>query len=178
MSARRILALLVLLAAVAATSRPSAQGQASTQVPKGQLPDLGRPTQSTDKQPLFDFDTYFIGTKWKFEWDVPEGPLGPEGTVSGTITYKRVADRFYEADTVATGAWGPFTVHEVITYDKEYKSASRHVTDSRGFSYMQVARVGGDLGGYYSFYWEGAPFTFKGQTFRLKTDMRLFSPAQ
>ena len=48
------------------------------QVPKGQMPTLGRPTESTDQVPLFDFETYFVG-KWTFEWNMPETPLGPAG---------------------------------------------------------------------------------------------------
>ena len=56
---------------------------AAQQVPKGQMPTLGRPTEGTDQVPLFDFDTYFLG-KWTFEWSMPESPLGPAGPYSGT----------------------------------------------------------------------------------------------
>ena len=56
---------------------------AAQQVPKGAMPTLGRPTETTDKVPLFDFDTYFVG-KWTFEWSMPESPLGPAGPYSGT----------------------------------------------------------------------------------------------
>ena len=52
------------------------------QVPKGQMPTLGRPTESNDKVPLFDFDAYFLG-KWTFEWSMPESPLGPAGPYTG-----------------------------------------------------------------------------------------------
>ena len=58
---------------------------AAQQVPKGQMPVLGRPTQGTDEVPLFDFDTYFLG-KWTFEWSMPESALGPAGPYSGTTT--------------------------------------------------------------------------------------------
>ena len=30
-------------------------------VPKGQMPTLGRPTDTTDAVPLLDFDEYFLG---------------------------------------------------------------------------------------------------------------------
>jgi hypothetical protein len=50
------------------------------------------------------------------------------------------------------------------------------VTDSRGFTYFQIAPVGGDLGGVYSMYYESAPFTFKGKTIRLKNAIRIMSP--
>src|SRR5262245_53546570 len=42
----------------------------SQQLPKSQLPDLGRTTKEGDELPLFNFDEYFTG-KWNFEWDVP-----------------------------------------------------------------------------------------------------------
>ena len=61
---------------------------AAQQVPKGQMPTLGRPTEGTDTVPLFDFDTYFLG-KWTFEWSMPETPLGPAGPYSGTTIVSR-----------------------------------------------------------------------------------------
>src|SRR4051794_6974603 len=42
------------------------------QLPKSQIPDLGRPTKVTDEVPLFNFEEYFVG-KWTFEWETPEG---------------------------------------------------------------------------------------------------------
>ncbi len=52
------------------------------QVPKGQMPILGRATESTDKVPLFDFDAYFLG-KWTFEWSMPETSARTGGPVHG-----------------------------------------------------------------------------------------------
>ena len=49
-------------------------------------------------------------------------------------------------------------------------------TDSRGYSYQQIAPVGGDLGGYFNLYYDGAPFTLKGKTIRIKNALRLTSP--
>ena len=147
----------------------------SQQLPKSQLPDLGRTTKEGDELPLFNFQEYFNG-KWNFEWDVPEGPLGAEGQITGTTVYKALDPRFYEAETEAKGPDGPFKIKEVIAYHRENKTLSRYVTDSRGFSYMQIGRIGGDLGGYYNIYYEGSPFTFKGQTIRVKSTMRLLAP--
>jgi hypothetical protein len=149
--------------------------QDKPQLPKSQLPDLGRPTKITDEQPLFNFDDYFLG-KWTFEWEVPEGVLGPAGTIKGSIVYKRVDGPFFEAATTATGPAGPFTIKETIAYRKDGKTAARWMTDSRGFAYQQIASVGGDLGGYYNLYYEGSPFTHKGKTVRIKNALRLTSP--
>jgi hypothetical protein len=146
-----------------------------TPLPKGQMPDLGRPTKSEDTLPDFNFDEYFPG-KWTFEWDVPEGPLGPSGRITGTTIYKPVDGRFYEASTEATGPGGAFKFRELIAYHKENKALSRYVTDSRGFSFLQIGTIGGDLGGYYNIYFESSPFTHGGKTLRIRHAMRLLSP--
>ena len=101
------------------------------QVPKGQMPTLGRPTQSDDQVPLLDFDAYFVG-KWTFEWSMPETALAPAGDYTGTTVYTKVDGRFYEAVTEGQGPAGPFTVRELIAYHRENKTVARQVTDSRG----------------------------------------------
>ena len=166
---------LVFAAAAALLALTSLSAQQQPNQPRGQMPALGRPTQSDDPVPLFDFDAYFIGT-WTFEWVVPESPLGPAGDLAGTTTYKLVDGRFYEADTQAKGPAGRFTVRERIAYHKENKTVARHVTDSRGFAYMQIAPVGGDLGGFYNINYESEPFLFKGHTIRVRDSLRLVSP--
>ncbi|OLB61263.1 MAG: hypothetical protein AUI11_10400 [Acidobacteria bacterium 13_2_20CM_2_66_4] len=162
-------------AAVALASTLAAQQQDKPQLPKSQIPDLGRPTKVTDEQPLFSFEEYFPG-KWNFEWDVPEGVLGPSGTVKGSIVYKKIEGPFFDATTTATAPSGALTITELIAYRREGKTASRYITDSRGFSYQQIAPVGGDLGGYFNLYYEGSPFAYKGRTVRIKNALRLTSP--
>jgi hypothetical protein len=153
----------------------SAMPIAAQQVPKGQMPVLGRPTEGTDTVPLFDFDTYFLG-KWTFEWSMPESPLGPAGPYSGTTVISKVDGRFYEAVTEGEGPSGPFKARELIAYHKENKVIARQVTDSRGFSYMQFGPVGGDLGGIYNIHFDSAPFTVNGKSVRLRNELRLLSP--
>src|SRR5262245_23932927 len=99
--------------AVLITTALAAQTPPQAPLPKGQMPDLGRPTKSDDALPPFNFDEYFPG-KWTFEWDVPEGPLGPAGRITGTTVYKPVDGRFYEANTEATGPGGAFKLRESI----------------------------------------------------------------
>ena len=149
---------------------------AQSPLPKGQMPELGRPTKVGDELPLFNFDEYFPG-KWTFEWDMPEGPLGESGHLTGTTVYKVIdAGKFYQADTEATGPGGAFKVHELIAYQKDGKALSRYVTDSRGFSYLQLATVGGDLGGIYNIFYDSSPFTYNGKTVRIKHTLRTLSP--
>jgi hypothetical protein len=162
---------LMLSAAPAAAQQPAAQPQ----TPRSQMPDLGRPTKSSDTLPLFNFEGYFLG-KWTFEWDVPDSALGPAGTITGTTTYTRIDDTFYLATTEATGPAGPITIKETFGYKKDNKAIARQVADSRGFAFTQVGTVGGDLGGYYNIYLESSPFVRGGQTIRIKHAMRLLSP--
>ena len=77
------------------------------------MPDLGRPTKNDDAIPLFDFDAYFLGA-WTFEWDMPEGPLGPAGRLEGTTVYTALGGGVYQAVTDATGPAGKVTIKEVI----------------------------------------------------------------
>jgi hypothetical protein len=170
-SARFFLSIAIAACAAAAL----AAQQDKPQLPKSQVPDLGRPTRVTDEQPTFNFAEYFVG-RWTFEWDVPDGALGPSGTIKGAVVYRHVDGPFFEATTTATGPAGPFTVKETIAYRLEGKTAARWLTDSRGFSYMQIAPVGGDLGGYFNFYYDGSSFTYKGKSLRLKNALRLTSP--
>src|SRR5262249_30461120 len=118
---------------------------------------------------------YFLGT-WNFEWDVPEGVLGPSGTIKGSVVYKRIDGPFFEATTTASGPGGAFTVKETIAYRKEGKTVARWLIDSRGLTYQQIGPVGGDLGGYFNIYYDSAPFAFKGRTLRIRNALRLVSP--
>lgn len=145
------------------------------EVPKGQMPTLGRPTDSTDKVPLLDFENYFVG-KWAFEWSMPETPLGPAGPYTGTTVVSKIDDTFFEAVSEGEGPGGAFKTREVIAYHKENKTVARQVTDSRGYSYFQFGPVGGDLGGIYNLHFESAPFTINGKSVRMKHSLRLLSP--
>jgi hypothetical protein len=165
-----------LVAVLLASMSVSAQTpQVPPTPPKGQMPDLGRHTKHDDEIPLFDFDTYFLG-KWTFEWDVPEGPLGQAGRVEGTTQYTAVGPGEYRAQTTAEGPSGKITIDEQIHYEKQQKTLTRTVTDSRGFAYTQTGTIGGDLGGMYTIFFESTPFTVAGRSVRLKHVMRLTSP--
>jgi hypothetical protein len=155
---------------IAATSSMDAQ-----EVPKGQMPILGRPTEGTDKVPLLDFEAYFLG-KWTFEWAMPESPLGPAGPYTGTTTVSKLNDTFYEALTEGEGPGGPFKIREVIAYSKDNKTLAREVTDSRGYTYLQFGPVGGDLGGIYNIHFESAPFVANGKSVRVRNVLHLLSP--
>ena len=84
--------------------------------------------------------------------------------------------KFYTADTDAAGPGGAFTIHELIAYQKDIKAVSRYVTDSRGSAYLQLATIGGDLGGIYNIFYDSTPFIYGGHTLRIKHAMRTMSP--
>jgi hypothetical protein len=170
-------AALPLVAASPQAKPPSTPPAEKAQLPKGQMPVLGRATRPDDPMPLLDFDTYFIG-RWTFDWQAPESVLGSAGLISGTTVYKALGNGFYQGETQATGPDGAFTIHEVIAYQRDNRTAARHVSDSRGFSYLQSAKVGGDLGGYFNIHFESAPFTYKDKVLRIRNSMRLMSPLQ
>jgi hypothetical protein len=149
--------------------------QVPTEQPKGLMPNLGRPTKSDDVVPLLDFDQYFIG-RWTFTADAPDSVLGPGGESSGSVTYRKLGDGFYEAVTEGKSETGAFTVKETIAYHREQKVAFRHVTDSRGYSYTQTAEVGGNIGGDYRLFFKSAPFTYQGKSIRINHTVYLAAP--
>jgi hypothetical protein len=169
----RVTALVVSLFAATLVAQQSTD---KAQPPKGQMPELGRPTKVGDELPLFDFDDYFAG-RWTFEWDTPDGVLGESGHVTGTTIYKVIEPgTIYQADTSATGPSGAFTIREQFRYQKDEKTIARQVTDSRGFAYTQTGTIGGDLGGIYNILFDGAPFTYGGHSVRIKQTIRTMSP--
>jgi hypothetical protein len=145
------------------------------QLPKSQVPTLGRPTKTDDPAPLLDFPAYFTGT-WGFTWDFPESPLAPAGGLTGTTVFKTIDETTFEAVTNATGDSGKVTIREVIRYQRDKQTISRDVTDSRGFAYTQTGTVAGDLGGQFTIRLDSAPFTHNGRSIRVKSVLRLLSP--
>jgi hypothetical protein len=169
----RLLAAALALAATAAAAQPPPP---STPLPRGQMPDLGRPTKHDDPLPTFNFDAYFAG-KWTFEWDVPDSPLGPAGTIKGTEVFEPGTDgRFFESEYQGEGPGGAFKGHAVMIYHPDNKVVARVETDSRGFTLLKSGTIGGDLGGYFTIYYESAPFVAGGKSVRLKTTTMLLSP--
>jgi hypothetical protein len=152
----------------------SVQGQPQ-QLPKSQVPTLGRPTKPDDPAPILDFGAYFSGA-WNFTWDFPESPLAPAGGITGTTVFKTIDETTFEAVTTATGDGGKVTIREVIHYQRDKQTLSREVADSRGFTYTQTGTVAGDLGGQFTIRLESQPFEHNGRTIRVRSVQRLLSP--
>jgi hypothetical protein len=162
----------VLLLSTSAPAQPVTQ---QPERPRGQIPDLGRPTEKADEVPTFDYNQYFPGT-WQFEWRVPESPLGPGGTLRGTETFTVQDGNFSTSHTEAEGPTGPFTIESVIAYQAKQRTFARWDQDSRGFQLFHAGPIGGDLGGFYTIHYETGPLTYAGQKVRLRYRTRLVSP--
>lgn len=161
----------VLLAALLVTP----QAQVPADPPKGLMPNLGRPTRPDDPVPSLDFEKYFLG-RWTFDADAPDSVLGTGGVSTGTVTYRKIDDGFYEAIVEGKGDAGSFKIVETIAYDREHHAAFRYVSDSRGYSYVQMAEVGGNIGGDYRLFFKSAPFTYQGKQVRLNHTIYLAAP--
>lgn len=155
-----------------ATPAVAQSGQAR---PTSQVPTLGRPTTPDDPAPQLDFWRYFAGA-WNVTWDYPESALGPADVASGTTTYTQKGPTTFEALSTLENGGGKYTVTETLEYQREAKTLTRRVVDSRGFTYTQKGTVNGDLGGQFTIRLDGEPFTVKGQTVRINSVLRLLSP--
>jgi hypothetical protein len=166
---------MLLTIAVAALLQASSAQVPLKEPPKGLMPNLGRPTKADDVVPLLDFDQYFLGN-WRFAADAPDSVLGAGGEISGTVSYRKIGDGFYEARYEGKSESGKFTITETIAYHREQKVAFRHVVDSRGYTYTQMAEVGGNIGGDYRLFFQSAPFSYKGKQLRLNHTVYLAAP--
>ncbi len=120
---------------------------------------------------------YFVGA-WSFEWNVPESPLGPAGKIQGTEVYKKLPNSTaYESEITGEGPEGPFKGHATTSYNVKDKLVTRSETGLFGVSLTRSGPVGGDLGGYYTIFWESAPIKKAGKTIKLKGKTLMLSPA-
>src|SRR5262249_22955394 len=135
-----------------------------------------RPTQPTDPMPPPNMD-YFLGS-WSFEWNVPDSPLGPSGKIKGTETYRKILNgAAYESEISGEGPLGPFTARAITAYNEKERQVTRFETDSLGTSLTKSGPIGGDLGGYYSIFWETAPVKKDGKLVKLHGRTLMLSPA-
>jgi hypothetical protein len=139
-------------------------------------PPQSRPTEPSDAMPPPNMD-YFLGA-WSFEWNVPESPLGPAGKIKGTETYKKAANSSsYESDIIGEGPMGAIKGRATTNYNEKEKLVSRSETGIFGLALTKTGTIGGDLGGYYTIFWETAPIKKGGKTIKLKGKTLMLSPA-
>jgi hypothetical protein len=140
----------------------------------GQNPS--RPTEPTDAMPPPNMD-YFVGT-WTFEWNVPESPLGPAGKLKGTETYKKLPNSSsYESEIIGEGPAGAIKGKATTNYNEKDRQVTRTESGFFGIPMTKTGPIGGDLGGYYTIFWETAPVKKNGKTVKLKGKTLMLSPA-
>ncbi|HJQ70901.1 MAG TPA: hypothetical protein VKA70_18140 [Blastocatellia bacterium] len=134
-----------------------------------------RPTDPSDPMPPPNMD-YFVGA-WSFEWNVPESPLGPAGKLKGTETYRKTGAGAYESEIVGEGPQGSFKARATTVYNEKEKTVRRSETGLFGAAVVKIGPIGGDLGGYYTIFWESEPIKKDGHTIKLKGKTLMLSPA-
>ncbi len=122
-----------------------------------QLKALNRPTNPNDPQPPFNPE-YFVGS-WAMDYDAPDTPLGPEGTQTGTLTFKHVDGCYYEGELSARDSkGGMYSMKIQLMYDPAGRYLTWIETDSRGYTLFKPGTIGADLGGYFTHYFETQAF--------------------
>jgi hypothetical protein len=139
-----------------------------------QQPAQQRPTEPTDPMPPPNLD-YFVGA-WMFEWNVPESPLGPAGKLKGKETYRKLNAATYRSVIEGDGPAGALKGKATTVYNE--KTVTRTETGFFGnLSLKKTGPIGGDLGGYYTIFWETEPVKKGGKTVKLKGKTLMLSPA-
>ena len=158
----------------------AAAGMAASPLPAQPRPPgaaQGGPTTGDEMMPPFD-PRYFLGD-WEIEWSPLDTPLLPGGKYTGVERVRHVADgRYLEIAVELEGQdrslrgqgilfleTGPFGAH-----------LTRYVAYDAGFAVLQPGPVGGDLGGYYSQFWETPPIRHGGAELRIRGRSYFVSP--
>ena len=138
----------------------------------------GGPTSGEEMMPLFS-PTYLEGD-WEIEWSPPETELLPGGKWTGIETISHVNNRYMRVTSYMENEDGTVVKGDgLIIYDFGLTGQGwlRFVSYDVGFSIFEHGSVGGDLGGYYSAFWEAEPIEFKDHTFQLTGRTYFVSPA-
>lgn len=136
------------------------------------------PTTGAEMMPPFD-PRYFLG-EWDIEWNPPETGLVPPGKWTGTETITHVNNRYLAIAIAMENEDGTtLTGDGVMFYEfgMNGQSITRFVKYDAGFSIFQYGPLGGDLGGYYSTFWETPAISHAEHSFVLKGRSYFVSPA-
>ena len=135
------------------------------------------PTTGEEMTPPFD-PRYYLGV-WEVEWSPPDFGLFPPGPLTGFERVTHIDSRYLKVEVYLQGADGTEVTGEGMIF-YEYglggQSVVRYVVYDAGFSLLQSGPVGGDLGGYYSAFWETPEVYRNGQNFVLRGRSYYVSP--
>ena len=136
------------------------------------------PTSGAEMMPAFD-PRYFLG-EWEIEWNPPETGLVPPGKWTGTETVAHVNNRYLTIAIAMENEDGTtLTGDGILLYEfgMNGQSITRFVSYDAGFSILQYGPLGGDLGGYYSAFWQTPAIVHNDRTFMMKGRSYFVSPA-
>ena len=170
---RRPFPLVLVLAVAAGTAASSLHAQ-----PRPPGATQGGPTTGDEMMPPFDL-RYFLGD-WQVEWSPPDTPLLPGGRYTGVERIRHVADgRYLEVAVELEGPGGSLRGQGIVFLETGPFGAhlTKYVVYDAGFAVLQPGAVGGDLGGYYSHFWETpAPIRRDGAELSIRGRSYLVSP--
>ena len=140
------------------------------------------PTTADEMQPPFD-PRYYLGV-WEIEWSTPDLGLFPGGNYTGTETVTHVNNRYFRVDIRMESEEGIIVTGDgIIVYESgllgqsALRFVSYEISNGGEFPLLQHGVIGGDLGGYFSHYWETPAFEYNDQTFALEGRSYYVSPA-
>ena len=139
----------------------------------------GGPTTGREMMPPFDM-RYFVGD-WEIEWTPLDTPLLPGGKYTGTETIRHIENgRYFDVTVELEGPDGSLSGKGIMLYESGPFGSylTKFVVYDAGFTVLQPGPVGGDLGGYYSQFWETPePIDHNDSTFLIKGRSYYVSPA-
>ena len=148
-----------------------------TEIPSRVGAAQGGPTTGEEMQAPFD-PSYLVGV-WEVEWNPPEMGLFPPGMYTGTETVTHINSRYLKVTLnlqSEDGATITGTGMIFYEYGLSGQSMLRYVVYDAGFELLKQGPVGGDLGGYYSAFWETPQFNYNDQKFSLRGRSFFVSP--
>ncbi|MBK7598653.1 MAG: hypothetical protein IPJ07_09055 [Acidobacteria bacterium] len=137
-----------------------------------------RPTEPTDPMPPPNMD-YFIGA-WSLNgmsrnlrW------VRQESSRAGDLQ-KQAKGSTYESLIEGDGPAGPFKGRALTEYNEKDRIVTRTESALFGLSIKKTGPIGGDLGGYYTIFWETEPIkkTAKPSTFAIVRRRDACAPAR
>ena len=137
------------------------------------------PTTGNEMMPPFDM-RYFLG-EWEIEWTPLDTPLLPGGKYTGTETIRHIENgRYFDVTVELEGPEGGLSGTGLMFFESGPFGAhlTKFVVYDAGFTLLQPGPVGGDLGGYYSQFWETPePIHRNGSQMLIKGRSYYVSPA-